>query len=168
MPEPKKVTLKGQLSAEVEAIVAERPDLHRVKVADGAEDNWRLLSHELSHSGDERLDCYHACEHLKNALDAAYGERSAKANAQYEKPRGALLEELDGAGKLIRALRHRRDQGGAHRAAPATELNYFRKHRHRMDYARARGWLRPLASAWSIRDRNALACAGATKAAQPC
>ena len=43
MPEAKKATLKQMLSAEVDATLAQRPDLEVVKLADGAHDNWRYL-----------------------------------------------------------------------------------------------------------------------------
>ena len=43
-PETKKATLKKMLTAETSAILARRPDLKLVKVADGAADNWAHLS----------------------------------------------------------------------------------------------------------------------------
>ncbi len=43
MPEPRKATLKTMLTAELTAVLAARPDLKLVKVADGARDNWTYL-----------------------------------------------------------------------------------------------------------------------------
>ena len=43
-PETKKATLKKMLTAETSAILARRPDLKLVKVADGAADNWAYLA----------------------------------------------------------------------------------------------------------------------------
>ena len=40
MPEAGKATLKEMLSAEVEAVLEQRPDLRVVKLADAARDNW--------------------------------------------------------------------------------------------------------------------------------
>lgn len=40
MPESHKATLKTMLAAEVESVLAKRPDLTVVKLADGAKDNW--------------------------------------------------------------------------------------------------------------------------------
>ncbi len=44
MPEPKKQTLKRQRVAEVENTFSQQPNLRRVKVADGALDNWDFLA----------------------------------------------------------------------------------------------------------------------------
>ena len=44
MPESHKTTLKTMVTAEVEAVLAKRPDLTVVKVADGAKDNWTFLT----------------------------------------------------------------------------------------------------------------------------
>jgi hypothetical protein len=44
MPECRKATLQQQLETEVAGILAIRPDLKRVLLADGAETNWSLLS----------------------------------------------------------------------------------------------------------------------------
>jgi hypothetical protein len=44
MLESKKVTLQQELQTEMASLVALRPDLRRVYLADGAKDNWRLLA----------------------------------------------------------------------------------------------------------------------------
>jgi hypothetical protein len=43
MPEYKKATLCAQLEAECQSILALRPNLKVVKLADGAEEHWRWL-----------------------------------------------------------------------------------------------------------------------------
>ena len=43
MPESKKATIKGMLCDELAAVVAARPELEIVAVADGARDNWRYF-----------------------------------------------------------------------------------------------------------------------------
>ena len=58
MPEARKVSLKSSLAEHLSAALASRPDLRVVKVADGAQDNWRFLA-ELP-AGEEVLDFYHA------------------------------------------------------------------------------------------------------------
>jgi hypothetical protein len=73
MPEPKKATLKSQLTTAVLGALLQRPDLHVITVADGAPDNWSYLGETLP-CGEEVLDCSHAAEHLGAALGVAYGE----------------------------------------------------------------------------------------------
>jgi len=139
MPESNKTTLKAMLAEEVAWARTRKPSLRFVKVADGAKDNWTYLDEELP-EGPGIVDFYHAAEHLKAALDAAYGETSPKARAQYEKLRHVLLEERAGAQKVIRALVHLRDTHRRSRKIGA-DLRYFRRNRHRMKYAtwKARG-----------------------------
>jgi len=43
MPEAGKATLKETLRHDLEAVLAKRPTLRLVKLADGAKDNWRFL-----------------------------------------------------------------------------------------------------------------------------
>ncbi len=107
MPEPKKATLKAMLAAEVAWARRRKPSLRLVAVADGAKDNWTFLDSELPEATGI-VDYYHAAEHLKAALDAAYGETSPKGRAQFQKLRHVLLEERRGAAKVIRALVHLR------------------------------------------------------------
>ncbi len=133
MPEPHKRTLKDTLAAEVEAMVARRPSLTVVKVADGASDNWTFLT-RLRPEGEEVLDFFHAAEHLSRALAAAYGEASPVYHRQYRRLRRKLREEPDGVERVIRALRYLHNKY-PRRKIIMTELAYFRKNRHRMAYA---------------------------------
>ena len=147
MPEHKKSTLKSMLMDEVKAVLAERPELQLVKVADGAKDNWTFLANELAPEipGIEVADFYHAADHLHVALGAAYGETSPQCKAQFEKLRHILREDLDGAEKVIRALVHLRDRH-PRRKKIATELKYFRANRHRMNYAELKAKNLPIGS----------------------
>ena len=54
MPEANKKTLKASLLAEVGALLAQRPDLPVVKVADAAHDNWSFLGAQIP-GGAERV-----------------------------------------------------------------------------------------------------------------
>ncbi len=100
MPESKKRTLKRQLVAEVESALRQQPHLRRVKVADGARDNWTFLANDLP-PVIEVVDFYHAAEPLKRAFDHAYGEASPKSRTGFAKYRHVLLEDNDGVGKVI-------------------------------------------------------------------
>jgi len=142
MPENKKVTLQQQLETEVASILALRPDLLRIHLADGAKDNWRLLNElearmpQPAQSPIEILDFYHACDHLKNACDAAWGESTVVGKAQFERLKTLLKEAEDGAERVIDSLRYRRDRAnGNKRKRLQAELTYFHNQRHRMRYA---------------------------------
>jgi hypothetical protein len=86
----------------------QKPSVRFVKTADGAKDNWTFLDEDLP-EGPGIVDFYHATEHLKAALEVAYGATNPKALAQFGKLWEVLLEERKGAAKVIRALVHLRD-----------------------------------------------------------
>lgn len=143
MPESKKVTLQHQLAAEVAQIVAGGPDLIRVHLADGAKDNWRLmteLEQDVAHSAPqtwiEIVDFYHACDHLKNACDAAWGESTPRGKAEFERL-SILLKEADaGVEQVIRVLKYQSGRArGNQQTRLEAELTYFRNQRRRMHYA---------------------------------
>ena len=136
MPEPHKPTLKRSILAELNAALAQRPDLRLVKGSDGALDNWRFLHDELP-GGEEVVDFFHAAEHLSDALAAAYGDGTLEARRRFVDLRHVLLEEPGGVEKVIRALGYLRDKHPRSKLI-ARELTYFRKRRHRMRYAEMR------------------------------
>jgi len=144
MPQPKKATLKTMLSAELEAALGQRPDLHVVTVADGARDNWSYLD-VLAPEGTAVVDFYHAAEQLHSAMDACYGKNDTRGQAQFEKLRHVLREAPDGAERVIRALAYQ------HKRYPKRKrigevLRYFRRNRHRMRYAETKAQNRPIGS----------------------
>lgn len=132
MPEPRKTTLKRTLFADMTALLAERPDLVVVKLADGAADNWTYLSSILP-EGIEILDFYHAAEHLNTALGSVYGDGTVEARKRFEALRFTLREEVDGAEKVIRAMNYLRKKHPNNKQVER-ELDYFRNNRHRMRY----------------------------------
>ena len=132
MPESGKVTLKQMLTREVEIVKKQRPDLRLVGLADGAKDNWTYLD-SLLPTAEKILDFYHSAEHLKAALDKAYGEASKNASSQFEKLRHKLRHQDNGVDSVIRALIHLRDRF-PRRKVIARELAFFRRNRNRMRY----------------------------------
>lgn len=144
MPEAKKATLKAMLLDEVLDVLAQRPDLKLIKVADGAHDNWTYLS-EVLPSGVEVVDFFHACEHLHAAACTAYGENNPAGQAWWEKWRHILQHDDHGVVRVIRALAY---QVGRHprRKNLRRELAYFRRNRRRMGYARLTDEALPIAS----------------------
>lgn len=141
MPEHKKVTLQQQLGTEVATVLALRPDLRRVHLADGAKDNWRLM-HEIeahlpapAQAPIEIVDYYHACEHLKNGCDAAWGESTQQSKDYFDRLRTWLKERADGAERIIRTFRFQCSLGsGNKRKRLEAELTYFRNQQARMHY----------------------------------
>ncbi len=128
------MTLKKSLSDLLDEARRERPELTLVKVADGAKDNWTYLAGELP-KGLEIVDFYHAAEHLKKALDLSCGENSAKSRETFITCRHILKEEAESVEKLIKALtcQHKRH---LRPSTLKTELEYFRKNRARLRYAK--------------------------------
>lgn len=142
MPEHRKVTLQEQIEEETAGVLAVRPDLKRVLLADGAEHNWRLLSAVNQACGTppepsaEIVDFYHACDHLKEGCDAAWGESTPRSKAEFERLKTLLKEADNGADRIIRVLKYHRGRASGHkRKRLETQLTYFRNQRHRMHYA---------------------------------
>lgn len=145
MPEYQKATLCGQLEAECQSILALQPDLKVIKLADGAEDNWRFLdkldlglpphlSMEVEQSSI--VDFYHAAEHLKKACDAIWNDNTARSKAEFERYRTLLKEEDNGVETVIRSLKYHFGRArGRRREQIGEQLTYFRNQRHRMQYA---------------------------------
>lgn len=148
MPERKKATLCEQLEAECQSMLALRPDLTVVKLADGAEENWRFLdaldlgldAADLARVEQVSiLDFYHAAEHLKQACDAIWGAESVQSKAEFVRLRTLLKEDDEGVDKVIGRLRYRASRRrGRQRERLEKELTYFRNQRSRMRYAQYR------------------------------
>jgi len=135
MPETKKRTLKAQLEAEFNWAMEQRPNLTVVKIADGAPDNWEFLQELGDGCGVEILDFYHAAAHLKEAADAVYGADTQEARAFFQSWRSTLKEDPQGAEKILRAVRYRRDKAhGKARKTLTAALQYFRSMRNGMEY----------------------------------
>ncbi len=145
MPEAKKTTLKSMLTAELAAVVAQRPDLVVVGVADGARDNWDYLEAMLPVGAVMVLDFYHGAEHLKEAMDEAHGKRTARSEAEFLRLRLLLRDADDGITKVINALAYQVRKHPA-RKKLKTELRYFRNNRNRMRYAQLKASKLPIGS----------------------
>jgi hypothetical protein len=142
MPERKKATLQQQLESEIAGVLTIRPDLKRVLLSDGAKDNWRLLREVDQACGlqpqpsIEIVDFYHACDHLKEGCDAAWGESTPRGKAEFERLKILLKEADDGAERVIRVLKYHWGRArGRKRERLRIQLTYFRNQRHRMHYA---------------------------------
>ena len=142
MPESKKATLCVELETEVQAILAVQPHLRVVKLADGARDNWRFLRTlnlgvpAAQIESWDIVDFYHACDHLKHALDTIWGEQTPKGKVEFARLKTVLKEADEGVERVIETLRYRvrKAKGHTHEQL-RKELTYFRNQRHRMNYA---------------------------------
>ncbi len=105
-------------------------------VADGALWIWNLTRDRFAQA-EQRLDYYHASQHLWAVAQALYPEEESRARAWIQPllrklksgRTPALLNDLR---RLAQRLRRKKRQ------AVENELRYFEEHRHRMDYATAR------------------------------
>jgi hypothetical protein len=145
-PEAKKKTLTAQLDAELASILAVRPDLEVVALADGAEENWRYFDRPVYEHATKIVDHGHASQHLRAAMAAYYGEKTVAGRAEYERLRILLRDQPGGVDDVIAELsRLSRKMGGKRhqrrRKLLNAECTYFQNQRDRMDYAgyQARG-----------------------------
>ena len=149
MPESKKPTLQEQLLAEASSYLQADPIEILVLQSDGALDNWRILDSIEDSLREQGIlsettqvfriaDFFHACEHLKKALDLYYGKNSAKSLAKWVELRTKLLENDDGVDVIVRRLtyfRNRTSKRSFRRKKLTTELRYFRNRIDMMRYA---------------------------------
>jgi hypothetical protein len=123
-------------------MLALRPTLTVVTLADGAEENWRLLdARDLGRDEAARarvepmaiVDFYHAAEHLGKAGDGIWGTQSVPSKAEFARLRTLLQEEDSGVDKVSPCLRYRaRSRRGRKREELAKALTYCRNQRWRM------------------------------------
>lgn len=135
--------LKAQIHAE-----ALRRGLGQVRrvvvIADGAIWIWNLAQDRFPEA-EQRLDFYHAAQHLWAVAEALHGAGSAEAQA-WMKP---LLKQLKNgqAPKIIHALEELK---GGLEAGPkevvGREIKYLQNHQGRLDYREARRRGEPMGS----------------------
>ncbi len=140
-PESKKATLTRQLDSEINAILAVRPDLRRVALADGAEENWRYFDGPKWEQATKIVDIGHACEHLKAGLAAYYGQDAVEGRAEYERLKVILRDKAGGVDDVIAQLERLERKlpsrcPKTRRKALVAQATYFENQRERMDYAR--------------------------------
>jgi hypothetical protein len=114
-------------------------------LGDGGVWIWRLGDDRWPQA-HQRLDFYHAVQHLVAVGRALHGEDKGKFQA-WLKP---LVRQLknESAVKVIRQLEEALAglSGGAQATAVAKEVNYFREHEARMDYRAGRRAGEPIGS----------------------
>lgn len=136
LPEAGKTAFAQSFATRVQEVVAQFPNALHVCLGDGAKWNWEFFRQHFP-TALWILDFYHASTHLHDVAVLLFGV-GAQANAYYEEWRGQLLEEIGAVTGLIRSLcRYRKKLGlsAQVRAAVTREINYFRNHQERMQYA---------------------------------
>ena len=145
-PESKKKTLTEALDAELASMMAVRPDLELVALADGAEETWRSFDRPVYAHATKIVDHGHASQHLKAGLGAYDGDKRVEGRAAYERLR-IMLRDQPGGGDQVIAERSGlvRKMGGKRRKRRrkrlGAELTSLKNQRDRMAYAeyQARG-----------------------------
>jgi hypothetical protein len=114
-------------------------------IADGAVWIWRLADDRFP-DARQRLDFYHAVQHLAAVGRAVYGEDQAQMRA-WLKPLVRQLKQAP-AVKVVRQLEEILTAlpAGATANAVQAEVNYFHEHQARMDYHAARRNGEPIGS----------------------
>jgi hypothetical protein len=127
--------LREQLFAEAQRQGLAQADKVLI-IADGALWIWNLAGDRFAQA-QQRLDYYHASQHLWAVAHALYPEDEGAARA-WIKP---LLKKLK-AGRAVSLLKNLHTLAKRlrkkKRQALESELNYLKSHRERMDYAAAR------------------------------
>jgi hypothetical protein len=113
-------------------------------VADGAMWIWNLVADRFS-AATQRLDFYHASEHLWAVAHALHPDDAQAAHRWIE----PLLKKLK-AGRAVKVIAQlkavTRRLRAKRRARAQSELKYFQTHRHRLDYHLAKKRGQPLGS----------------------
>ena len=106
MPEDKAVTFKSKLEAEVAAAEAQAPsDIIKVAVCDAARSIWKYLENNERFKDYEKIvDYWHTVEHLSLAAEALFGKDTDEAKQWYDLYAGKLLDEEDGAQRVINSI----------------------------------------------------------------
>jgi hypothetical protein len=114
-------------------------------IADGAAWIWRLADDRFK-DARQRLDYYHAVQHLAAVGRALFGQDSAKLKQWL----GPLTQQLkhQSAIKVVHQLEEILAQlpAGASAQAVQKEVNYFHEHQDRMDYRAGRRRGEPIGS----------------------
>lgn len=113
-------------------------------IADGAAWIWNLAADRFKEAV-QRLDLYHAKEHLWVVAHALHGEGTPAAKA-WLKPLETQLENGQPAQMIARLEEALATLAAEPKAKVAAELAYFKSHAHRMDYADAKARGEPLGS----------------------
>jgi hypothetical protein len=138
MPETGKADFTRRFTARVARVLALYPKALHVVLSDGAIWNWRLIKEHYPEAV-WILDFWHAAQHLSQAADAIFGVGPGEEKSVwFERWKTALRDEPDGIAGVIRSLiyyRNRTKLSATARKELDAQLNYFRSHADKMQYA---------------------------------
>jgi len=138
MPEAWKADFTNRFTSRVTRVLARYPKALHVVLSDGAVWNWRLIKEHYP-GAIWILDFWHAAQHLSQAADAIFGRAPGEEkSAWFERWKTALRDEVDGVAGVIRSLIYYRNRAvleGKARKELDAQLNYYRSHDDKMQYA---------------------------------
>jgi phenylpyruvate tautomerase PptA (4-oxalocrotonate tautomerase family) len=138
MPEAGKAAFTKRLTARVAQVLGRYPQALHVVLSDGALWNWQIIKEHYPEA-IWILDFWHEAQRLAQAADAIFGSAPGEEkSAWFERWKTALRDEPDGVAGVIRTLmsyRNRKQLRGKAQQELDTQLNYFRAHADKMQYA---------------------------------
>lgn len=136
-PEYGKEQFTKRIEREIRHIKELYPGALYIGIADGAKTNWSFLE---KHTEKQLLDFYHVTEYLAKVAEAAYPERTGKANREVwmQERCHSLKHEPNAAQKILdemNVLERRRKPTNVMMENLDAAVTYFTNNVHRMNYA---------------------------------
>jgi len=134
MPESRKTTLVARLEQEVHAALEDRPDLNVAFASDGALTHWEALEGiekrlPAAATGHRMflVDMYHVAGYLGKTASIVEGEGTPQAKTLTAFWRETMKEFDDGAQRVLKMMRYRRDQqtGATEREAIQDHIDFI-------------------------------------------
>lgn len=142
MPEEHAPAFKEKFEAELSAAEAQlAPDIVKVLICDGARSIWKYAENKRFNGYEKLVDYWHTLEHLSLAAEALFDKGTKEAKAWYDRYADKLLDEDDGAARVLRSMDY---HAKALRLSKARQENlnrqrvYFTNNGARMRYAEFR------------------------------
>ena len=138
MPETGKADFTDRFTTRAAQVKALYPKALHVVLSDGALWNWQLIKKHYPEA-IWILDFWHEAQHLAQAADGIFGAApSEEKSAWFVRWKTALRDDPGGVAGVIRSLlyyRTRTELSATARKELDSQLNYFRAHADKMQYA---------------------------------
>jgi len=108
MPEERFPTFREKIEAEIRSTMNRLPEnVVKILLNDGGTNLWSYTDATPFYDGFERIiDFHHTMEHLSSGAEGIFGKGTEEGKAWYRKMEGMLLNDNDGAAKVIRSLEY--------------------------------------------------------------